>query len=45
MPENERVERGVRDSEVIVTGRQKREVSAVKLVKASCSSGVTVGLC
>jgi hypothetical protein len=33
---------GVRLSVVMVTGRQKREVSLVKVVKASCSSGVTI---
>lgn len=32
---------GVRDSVVIVTGRQKREGSSVKVVKAECNSGVT----
>lgn len=37
-----RVGRGVRDSEVIVTGRQKRESSVLKVEKASWSSGVTV---
>lgn len=33
--------RGVRLSEVMVMGRQKREESLVKVVKASWSSGVT----
>lgn len=32
---------GVRDSAVMVTGRQKRVVSAVKVVKAFCRSSVT----
>lgn len=35
------VGRGVRLSEVMVMGRQKREGSVVKVVKASWSSGVT----
>lgn len=35
------VGRGVRLSEVMVMGRQKREESVVKVLKASWSSGVT----
>lgn len=39
--EEEIVGRGVRLSEVMVMGRQKREESVVKVLKASWSSGVT----
>lgn len=38
-----RVSSGVSDSAVMVTGRQKSVLSVVKVVKASCSSGVTAG--